>query len=99
MNTLEFLSVWEVAHRWHGFDPKKSNLESVPLPVQDTIRSIAVELMRDDVLLPYTDRGLTRHHGMTAEELRPDLLAAINENRFSRHLLFDVHLAKHEMAA
>lgn len=97
MNTVEFLSVWEVAHRWNGFDPTKSRIESIPLPVQDTIRSIASDLRREEVLHPHTENGLIGHRGMSARDLHQDLEAALYERRFSHHLLFDVHIARREM--
>lgn len=36
----DHLSVWEVAHRWHGFDPNTTNPSALPLEVQDTLRTI-----------------------------------------------------------
>jgi hypothetical protein len=36
----DHLSVWEVAHRWHGFDPNTTDPNALPLAVQDTLRTI-----------------------------------------------------------
>jgi hypothetical protein len=36
----DHLSVWEVAHRWHGFDPNTTDPKALPLAVQDTLRTI-----------------------------------------------------------
>lgn len=37
---IDHLSLWEVAHRWHGQDPNTSDPKALPLPVQDTLRTI-----------------------------------------------------------
>jgi hypothetical protein len=39
------LSVWEIAHRWHGFDPNTTDPKSLPLPVQDTLRTMCGDLL------------------------------------------------------
>lgn len=39
-SAIDHLSVWEVAHRWHGFDPNTTDPQALPLAVQDTLRTI-----------------------------------------------------------
>ncbi len=41
MNTVKRFSIWEIAHRWHNLNPESSNPQKLPLPVQDTLRSLA----------------------------------------------------------
>lgn len=39
--TKDYLSCWEIAHRWHNFDPNVTGPKKLPLPVQDSIRLLA----------------------------------------------------------
>lgn len=41
MMLYDALSIWEIAHRWHGHDPNNTNPKALPLEVQDTLRFIA----------------------------------------------------------
>src|SRR5882724_1314072 len=43
------LSVWEVAHRWHGMDPNTSDPKNLPLPVQDTLRALCKDLVEQAI--------------------------------------------------
>ena len=95
MNTLDFLSIWEVAHRWRGFDPDESTAKKIPLPVKDSIRSLAQALIYES-LLPYDDRGLTRHRGYSMEALYPQLKAIV-DGQYDVPFLKRVHIAKHEI--
>ncbi len=40
MLNLEHISIWELAHRWHEYDPNTSDPRQLPLEVQDTLRLI-----------------------------------------------------------
>ena len=40
LRTIDHLSIWEIAHRWHDFDPNQTDPKKLPLPVQDTLRLI-----------------------------------------------------------
>jgi len=39
-SVIDHLSVWEVAHRWHGYDPNSTDPQALPLIVQDSLRTI-----------------------------------------------------------
>jgi hypothetical protein len=42
---LDKLSLWELAHRWHGYDPHGlGDPRKVPLEVKDTLRILAKEI-------------------------------------------------------
>lgn len=49
MIVSDYLSLWEVAHRWHGVDPNKT--PDLPLAVQDALRYICGALLNGDVPL------------------------------------------------
>jgi hypothetical protein len=43
--SIERLSIWEIAHRWHNADPSLSKtIEDIPLEVKDTLRNLAAEV-------------------------------------------------------
>lgn len=44
MRNLAALSIWEIAHRWHGFDPNVTNIKELPLDIQDKLRFLTLEL-------------------------------------------------------
>jgi hypothetical protein len=47
--TKDNLSIWEVAHRWHDADPNTSDPLNLPLPVQDSLRTLTKALAQDDL--------------------------------------------------
>lgn len=38
---IKNLSMWEIAHYWHGFDPRASTSHKIPLAVRDTLVVLA----------------------------------------------------------
>ena len=42
LGALDYLSVWEVAHRWSGYDPDQTNPKSLPSKVEDILRRIMI---------------------------------------------------------
>ena len=54
---LWHFSVWEVAHRWHGYDPNLTSELTLPLDVQDTIRLLCKLITRLDIDI-CNDRGI-----------------------------------------
>lgn len=38
---IKLLSLWEIAHYWHGRDPRKSTAHDIPLEVRDTLLVIS----------------------------------------------------------
>lgn len=43
------LSVWEIAHRWHGIDPNTTDPKNLPLNVQDTLRMLCQALLQQEI--------------------------------------------------
>jgi len=44
----DYLSIWEIAHRWHNSDPNITDSLSLPLPVQDSLRVLSRALVMDE---------------------------------------------------
>lgn len=42
-------SLWEIAHRWHGYHPDETNPAALPLPVQDTLRALTHDVWRHEL--------------------------------------------------
>lgn len=40
MKDFEHLSIWEISHRWYGYDPDEV-YEPIPLPIKDIIRALS----------------------------------------------------------
>lgn len=38
---LSYLSVWEICHRWHGFNPNNADPENLPFEIQDSLRFLS----------------------------------------------------------
>lgn len=49
MIVSDYLSLWEVAHRWHGIDPNKTEPASLPLVVQDTLRYLCRAVLDGEI--------------------------------------------------
>lgn len=43
---VDVLSLWEIAHRWHDYDPNRTDPEALPLEVQDTLRVLTKQMWR-----------------------------------------------------
>lgn len=48
MITRDYLSVWEIAHRWNDRDPNLTDPKALPLPVQDTLRTLTFALVQEE---------------------------------------------------
>lgn len=48
MIVSDYLSLWEVAHRWHGVDPNKTDASDLPLAVQDALRYLCGAVLSGD---------------------------------------------------
>ncbi|RFC35903.1 MAG: hypothetical protein DID92_2727743824 [Candidatus Nitrotoga sp. SPKER] len=46
-----YLSIWEIAHRWHDINPDKTDPCDLPLNVQDSIRFICRGVLDDGITL------------------------------------------------
>lgn len=44
MDRHEFLSVWEVGHRWHDLDPDASEPQNPPVRVKETLRELILAI-------------------------------------------------------
>ncbi len=43
LKELDKLSIWDLSHYWHGFNPQKSTKSSMPVEVQKSMRALALK--------------------------------------------------------
>lgn len=67
---MRTLSLWELAHRLHDHDPNLSTKDVIPLPVQDTLRSLTY-------MLAYSELNISNEYGREFENL--ETIASLEE--------------------
>lgn len=84
--TIDYLSIWEVAHRWHNEDPNLTDLQRLPLPVQDSLRNLTRALAADDlhVLSPHGTCYQNFWDMPQRDEYIPQRLLRITEEHFEQ---------------
>ena len=48
MTVSNYLSIWEIAHRWHDVSPDGTDPEKLPTKIQDSIRYISRVILVND---------------------------------------------------
>lgn len=100
MIVSDYLSLWEVAHRWHGVDPNKTDASDLPLAVQDALRYLCGLVLSGDVPLYVSDAvDASDGNGNYFREIRhyevEELPTALQSCAFARKYdkpLLDEHL-------
>lgn len=95
LTTFIALSVWEIAHRWHNLDPNATDPKNLPLPVQDTLRSLCQDLVRQAI--PAGDPG-GEDFGVTFTFPKYDAwykAANADERAFGYWAALDMHTQRH----
>lgn len=64
----DVLSIWEIAHRWHGYDPNISDPKKLPLDVQDKLRFLTRRMAYHD-LATCSPRGAVYQNDSDIETL------------------------------
>ena len=99
----DHFSIWEISHRWHGFDPNQHDESNIPLPVQDTIRLIAKAAFRHvmGITVRGTDLEWERHVPSYAEflENQHDYMHRLEGTYSDRlgHKIFSDELRENEL--
>jgi hypothetical protein len=89
LHQIEILSVWEIGHRWAGYDPDKTDNADLPLPVKDAFRQL-IQAIRHDRLPICNEVGIqgkayiySRSTGQTRTV--EEALGALEDSYFKRH--------------
>lgn len=72
----EYLSIWEVAHRWQNTDPNKTDPENLSLEIQDRLRYLCRQILEGKLGL-YNEIFVTADH---FHGLRESLILEIHES-------------------
>lgn len=75
---LAALSVWEIAHRWHGYDPNTTDPHALPLEVQDRLR-LLTRLMYEHDLNSCNEKGV--ENWVLGDMLGREALLKTNEHK------------------
>jgi len=61
--SIDRLSLWEIAHRWHNSDPSHSiTIADIPLEVKDTLRNLAAEVYYERLYSTLLVEHEAKHH-------------------------------------
>lgn len=106
LHQIEILSVWEIGHRWAGYDPDKTDSADLPLPVKDALRQL-MQAIRHDRLPICNEVGIqgktyiySRSTGQsrTMEEVMGALEDSYFKRRYEREWLDSVYLDQSDFA-
>ena len=92
----EYLSVWEIAHRWQNIDPNKTDPENLPFEIQDALRFLCRLLLQgklglyDEVFIT-SDKGKRETFFIEQKELPPEIELAVTNRKYIKKIL-DVYL-------
>ena len=64
VNTLPRLSIWEIACRSNGFDPRTTQIEGMPLSIRDAIKSLTRAAHYDENMPLLTYNGIENHRAI-----------------------------------
>ncbi|MGA9165214.1 MAG: hypothetical protein WBZ31_12230 [Thiobacillus sp.] len=106
MIVSDYLSLWEVAHRWHGVDPNKTDASDLPLAVQDALRYLCGAVLSGDVPL-YISDAIDASDGnghyfreiryYAVEELPPALQSCAFARKYDKSILDDHLISRHNL--
>lgn len=100
---VKILSLWEIAHYWHDYDPRLSKTHQLPLKVRDTLlvlsmsysKKLNIRVEHDKSLLlealGYTRRFTTRHY-------RQAFKKSIDKKTFGKRFYSHMFLSRSQLA-
>ena len=74
---IKTLSLWEIAHYWHGYDPRVSQTHHLPLKVRDTLLVFAMEFGSSLNLRIEQDKAYLLHVINQAPSITSSALSAL----------------------
>lgn len=95
-----YLSLWEIAHRWHNADPNKTDPENLPFEIQDTLRYLSRLVLAGKLYLHEqlfisikNDHGNVKNqsHLIGCGEIPPAYEECVTERKYTKKVL-DIYL-------
>lgn len=107
MALSEYLSVWEIAHRWQSIDPNKTDSENLPIEIQDSLRYLCRLVLRGSVPLHeeifFTEerngRNIHESFIQLVEELPPEIIVCVTDRKYHKLILDGFLLNRVELFA
>lgn len=97
------LSIWDLSHYWHGFNPQKSTPSRLPLDVQKTIRALTLKASKS-LYLRCTVNGFVHRKLIDAEDqiaiswvrrlYKREFDFAIKGKKYKRSFLSDISISR-----
>lgn len=100
---VKSLSLWEIAHYWHGLDPRQSTTHRVPLKARDTLlvlamwcsKKIAYRVEREK---SYLMEALKQAPRFTARHYRSTFKKAIDSKVFGKQFFSSLRIGRSQLA-
>ena len=100
---IKNLSLWEVAHYWHGFDPQATTTHNLPLKVRNTLRvlsmwcgnKVAYRIEKEQAFLFEVAKKTPR---FTARHYRHAFKKAIDNKVFGKRFFSGMYIARSQLA-
>lgn len=102
---VKILSLWEIAHYWHDYDPRSSETNNIPLKARDTLLVLAKASIISAKFSVYTEK----HRAYLLKLLRPiqqiattcffeNLQKSIDKKVFEKRLFNSMLLSRNDLA-
>lgn len=100
---VKLLSLWEVAHYWHDYDPRVSQTHHLPLKVSDTLLVFSMEFgsslsMRVEQDKAYMLEIVNTAPRFTARHYRQSFKKAIDKKVFGKLFFSKMYISRSQLA-
>lgn len=100
---VKILSMWEVAHYWHDFDPRISQTHHLPLKVRDTLlvfsmefgSSLSIRVEQDKAYMLEIYQAAPK---LTARHYRHSFKKAIDKKIFGKRFFSNMFITRSQLA-
>lgn len=100
---IKILSLWEVAHYWHDYDPRVSQTHHLPLKVRDTLLVFSMEFrnslsLRVEKGKEYLLELATKAPRFTARHYRHAFKKSIDTKVFGKRFFSKMYISRSQLA-
>lgn len=100
---LKILSLWEIAHYWHDYDPRLSKTHHLPLKVRDTLLVLSMAYSKKLNIRVEQDRAyllglIGRAQRFTARHYRHTFKKSIDKKVFGKRFYSNILLTRSQLA-
>lgn len=100
---VKILSLWEIAHYWHDYDPRISQTHHLPLKVSDALLVLSMEYgsslnLRVEQDKAYLLEIINKAPRFTARHYRHSFKKAIDRKVFGKRFYSKIYLSRSQLA-